>query len=240
MMRILSLVLLSTMLMLFFLAVQELPLLGDANSPAATHVSPYYIENAYLDTGASNLVTAVLISYRGFDTLGETIVIFIAGLATLSIVSYYYQEMQIVEDEEQGFGGEVLDTTFRYMIPIVIMYGLYILVHGEYSPGGAFQAGALLAFAVISSQLIRNKTTFFKIKKVVFIAGSGVVVFLLVGLWSLFYGGAFLELDKLPLATNVFGHAIGILLIEIGVAMCVMATVLVIYSTLERGMQDES
>ena len=64
----------------------DLPVLGDASSPANTHVSPRYIEMAEVETGVPNMVTAVLASYRGYDTLGETVVIFTAGLGVLLLL----------------------------------------------------------------------------------------------------------------------------------------------------------
>jgi multicomponent Na+:H+ antiporter subunit B len=69
-----------------FKASSALPPFGDPGSPAATHVSPRYIEQGAAETGATNLVTGVLADYRGYDTLGETTVIFTAGLACLLIV----------------------------------------------------------------------------------------------------------------------------------------------------------
>ena len=61
------------------LGMAELPEFGDPASPASTHVSPRFIEDAAAETGAANMVTAVLADYRGYDTLGETAVIFAAG-----------------------------------------------------------------------------------------------------------------------------------------------------------------
>jgi multicomponent Na+:H+ antiporter subunit B len=58
-----------------------LPAFGDPNAPAATHVSDYYIEHAYHDAHTPNFVTVMIADYRSFDTLGETIVVFTAGLA---------------------------------------------------------------------------------------------------------------------------------------------------------------
>jgi multicomponent Na+:H+ antiporter subunit B len=69
-----------------FAASGALPVFGDPASPASTHVSPRYIERGRAETGAANLVTGVLADYRGYDTLGETVVIFTAGLACLLIV----------------------------------------------------------------------------------------------------------------------------------------------------------
>lgn len=65
----------------------QLPEYGNANSPLQTHVSKYYIENTKNDTGLPSMVAVILASYRGYDTLGETSVILIAGLAMLLILS---------------------------------------------------------------------------------------------------------------------------------------------------------
>lgn len=64
----------------------DIPGFGDANTPANTHVARYYINNALPETGVPNIVTAVLASYRGFDTLGEVAVIFTAGVAVLLLL----------------------------------------------------------------------------------------------------------------------------------------------------------
>ena len=69
-----------------FRASAALPPFGDPGAPASTHVSPRYIEESLAETGAANMVTAVLADYRSYDTLGETTVIFTAGLACLLIV----------------------------------------------------------------------------------------------------------------------------------------------------------
>lgn len=64
----------------------EMPAFGDPDSPAAEHVSPRYIEKVVEETHVPNMVTAVLADYRGYDTLGETTVIFTAGVSCLLIL----------------------------------------------------------------------------------------------------------------------------------------------------------
>ena len=64
----------------------DIPAFGDIDAPAQSHVAPYYIEKSIVDTGVPNMVTAVLASYRGFDTLGEVVVIFTAGIAVLLLL----------------------------------------------------------------------------------------------------------------------------------------------------------
>ncbi len=67
--------------LLLLFGAGDLPTFGDVNSPASTHISPVYLESSLEDTRTPNVVTAVLMDYRSFDTLVETIVIFTAGIA---------------------------------------------------------------------------------------------------------------------------------------------------------------
>ncbi len=64
----------------------EMPRFGDPEAPANLYVAPHYIEFAAVETGVPNMVTAVLASYRGYDTLGEVTVIFIAGIGVLLLL----------------------------------------------------------------------------------------------------------------------------------------------------------
>ncbi len=66
--------------------IADIPGFGDPQAPAQTHVAPYYLEKSIADTGVPNVVTAVLASYRGFDTLGEVTVIFTAGIAVMLLI----------------------------------------------------------------------------------------------------------------------------------------------------------
>ena len=64
----------------------DIPPFGDAQAPAHKHVAPRYIEQSAQETGVPNMVTAVLASYRGFDTLGETTVILTAGIGVMLLI----------------------------------------------------------------------------------------------------------------------------------------------------------
>jgi len=81
----------SVLLMVLFVGLMlysstGLPDRADPEAPANTHVSPVYIEESVEDTHTPNIVTAVLADYRGYDTLGETVVIFTAGLACILVL----------------------------------------------------------------------------------------------------------------------------------------------------------
>jgi len=64
----------------------DMPDWADPNSPASIHVSPRYIEKTVEETAVPNMVTSVLADYRGYDTLGETTVIFTAGIACILLL----------------------------------------------------------------------------------------------------------------------------------------------------------
>ena len=64
----------------------DIPYFGSPDAPAQKHVAPYYLEKSLSETGVQNVVTAVLASYRGFDTLGEVTVIFTAAIAVLLLI----------------------------------------------------------------------------------------------------------------------------------------------------------
>jgi len=69
-------------------ATIDLPALGDATSPANAYVGAQYLADVSKDTGVPNVVTAVLASYRGFDTLGETGVVFVAAIAVALLLGF--------------------------------------------------------------------------------------------------------------------------------------------------------
>ncbi len=85
-MKYLTVPLIALFMVLMLYATSSLPDRGDPQAPANVHVSPSYIERSIEDTKTPNLVTAVLADYRGYDTLGEAIVIVTAGLACALIL----------------------------------------------------------------------------------------------------------------------------------------------------------
>jgi multicomponent Na+:H+ antiporter subunit B len=70
----------------------DMPLLGDPSAPIHQHVAPHYIEKSGEEIGVPNIVTSVLASYRGYDTLGETTVIFAAGIGVLALIGRVRRE----------------------------------------------------------------------------------------------------------------------------------------------------
>ncbi len=238
-----------------FMTFNFLPEIGDPAAPAHNHVSDYYIENALKDTHSPNLVTAVLADYRGFDTLLETTVMFSAGICVVMILGSkshirkrFLVPKRVLSGKSDGgvpayktVNKDVMATLIEILI---LLYAVYVLFHGEVGPGGGFQAGALLALAYIINVMVAPDTrplfNFTKIN-VVSLAGLGVFLYAFTGLLTMFAGGTFLEYDNLPLPIpQEYLHPVGIMIVEIGVAIGVMATIITILKAIvERVRFDD-
>ena len=236
----------------FFLFPHLLPAVDDAKAPVHTYLSDYYIENSLEDTGAHNMVTAVLADYRGFDTLFETCVMFLAGITALMVLSTTAKVRKPERSREEklriSFSSTVLDTAFRIIVPVIVIYAFYVLAHGELSLGGGFQAGALLAIAYTIDRIIPSFNSSLgnlTEEAAAITAGAGVFIYILTGLLPMAGGGNFLEYGKLPFGGETAEqirelHTVGIILIEIGVVVCVMATIInILEVVLERTEFDD-
>nr|WP_245232662.1 MnhB domain-containing protein [Thiorhodococcus minor] len=136
-------------------------------------------------TGVSNPVTAVLLSYRGYDTLLELGVLLAAllGIWSLGVASPGFQP-----------AGVVLSGMVRLVVPLLVLTGGYLLWVGGYAPGGAFQAGALLGAAGVVMRLAGDETAGLPgIRAQRWLIVAGVAVFVLVGLATLALGQGFLS-----------------------------------------------
>lgn len=107
-MRGLVAVLLAVITSMFCSLVTYLPEIGDVKSAPNQHVTPHYIERSVEDTGSPNIVTGVIIDYRGFDTMWETAVMFLAGLTTVLILSNGNVGRRPEGEPEDKEAGEVI------------------------------------------------------------------------------------------------------------------------------------
>ena len=78
----------------------DMPNFGDPNAPAQVHVKPEYLENSVEQIDVPNVVTSILASYRGFDTMGEVAVVFTAGIGVLLLISGLARRRTRKEDEQ--------------------------------------------------------------------------------------------------------------------------------------------
>ena len=134
----------------------DFPTWGDPASPASQHLSDDYITQAYDRTHVPNLVSAILADYRNFDTMFETTVVFTAGTAIFLILRLPLgplarrRNTEHPEAEAEPLPRDpILEMACRMLFPPTHLFGLYVLTHGHYSPGGGFQAGVILGASFI-------------------------------------------------------------------------------------------
>jgi multicomponent Na+:H+ antiporter subunit B len=211
----------------------DMPYFGLAQAPVHLHVAPHYINDSMQEIGVPNIVTSVLASYRGFDTFGEAIVIFTAGigvLALLSVVRHPKNDLKIGSSSDSMHKQHlILRIMTKTLIPFILLFALYVQFHGDYGPGGGFQAGVIFSAAIILYAMLFGLNTARRVINQPFIlllSAIGVLFYGGVGVASLLNGGNFLDYSVLS-ADPVAGQHLGILLIELGVG-CTVASVMVI------------
>ncbi len=141
------------------------------------------------ETGAANLVTAVVLGYRGIDTLGELSILFAAATAGGLVLASGKKKALVSADTDAGF---IVKTAAELLFPLLVVAGLYIVIHGHLTPGGGFQGGVILAAAFFLPLLAKpsakmNHTTMSLVE------GFSGAAFICIGLMGLFNHGAFLQ-----------------------------------------------
>ncbi len=157
-------------------------------------VGKHYLENTISETGSVNTVTSIVVSYRGFDTLGEVTVLFLASTGLGAILF----DVRRKKRNEQN-ASPIVRTTSTVFYPMIILLGAYVFVHGHLTPGGGFQGGAIIATGVLLMFMAYRKfeANHTLLSVIESLAG---LTFVTVGLTGLIYGGSFL-VNFLPLGT---------------------------------------
>lgn len=117
------------------------------------------------------------------------------------------------------------------LAPLILLFAFYVQFHGDYSPGGGFQAGVVFATAIILYALVFGviaTRSIFSMRMLQFGMAGGTLIYGGVGVASIIYGGAFLDYAVLG-ATPQAGRHLGIFLIEVGVGVTVASTLMVIF-----------
>ncbi len=147
------------------------------------------------ETGSANAVTSVVVLYRGFDTLGEVTVLFLAALGISVFMKSTGEKRKKVLD--QSF---ILKTGSRLLFPLMFLFGMYIIAHGHLSPGGGFPGGVIIATGFFVILLTSESVNFNKTLMSVLegLAGLSFIGLGVVGLLG--PGNSFLQ-NFLPLGT---------------------------------------
>lgn len=246
---------------LLWMAVGDFPEYGKADNPVHTHVADAYLSDKIpgsdiKDMHIPNVVTTVLASYRGYDTMGETVVVFTAALAVMMLLGYESRRVRRREgmhDPGASVSLEhqtILKIGAKICIPMILLFALYVQFHGDFGPGGGFQAGVIFAAGILLYALIYGldaaRYVVMQEYRMLRIAPAvGVLLYVGVGVVCMLNGGAFLDYhwlfgDPTHKTEYELVHAqhIGILLVELGVGITVASVMIsIIFSFIARGIR---
>ena len=136
-----------------------------------------------------------------------------------------------------GFGSPVLEAASRALVPFMVLFAVYVVIHGHDSPGGGFQGGVILAAAILLLRLVRGAEAPFGIgpRGALVLACVGPAIYVGIGLLAMANGGNFLDYGALPLpGESADVRAMGTLGIEIGVTLGVTGVIVVIFDALTQ------
>lgn len=133
--------------------VNHLPLFAEENTPTVNEVYDHYVSSGRDETGAVNTVAGMILDYRAFDTLGESFVLFTATCAVLLLLEQTNgKKSKKTAQKKESFlykHDPIVCTVVKLLIPIIMVFGVYILFNGHLSPGGGFSGGAILGAGFI-------------------------------------------------------------------------------------------
>jgi len=180
------------------------------------NVGSFYLTETVKNLSVANVVTAIVVNYRGFDTLGEVTVLFLAASALGSIL---YRRRKEGEHEVMisKKSSQLLQSGAKLIFPAILVLGAYVFIHGHLTPGGGFQGGAIIATGFLL-MFMSYKDYHVSHSVLMWVESLAGVLFVTVGFWGLITEQSFLQNTLAPGVVNdlVSGGIIPIIYIAVG------------------------
>ncbi len=230
--------------LLFTLA--NLPRYGEEN-PRTTEVVERYVEHGLEETGAVNIVAGMILDYRAFDTLGESHVLFTALVCVMILLMRdrknmrsQYEDFYIIRSEHyyDTSKDQIMRNVGMVLIPCILLYGIYVLLNGQISPGGGFSGGAVIGAGLI---IFAASFGFDKVDAVLTRRRINIITFSALSFYSfakgyVFFTGANGLENHIPKGTPGAIISGGLILpLDIAVGIVVACTMFGFYSLFNRG-----
>ena len=243
--RIASVACCVALILMLLTAVSYLPPVGATDNPASNEVAAKYIEDGLQDTGAVNIVTGMILDYRAFDTFGESNVLFIATCTVLILLrsdkKKDKQQEQAEQRREQHYepkDDSILQKVTFLLFPIIVIFGIYVILNGHISPGGGFSGGAIVGAGLIlyaNAFGFEKLNRFFTEKTYKWISFSALAFYCLAKSYSFFTGANHLE-SGIPLGIPGAILSSGLILpLNICVGLVVACTMYAFYTLFRKG-----
>lgn len=156
---IMAVLLCAAIIITLLVTVSYLPEFGSPNNPNNNEVVQKYNAEGLEDTGATNNVAGMILDYRAFDTLGESHVLFVAAVCVMILLRLEHAkdgkptDKKRAEEENDRLyepkNDKILQLSAKILVPIIIVYGIYVILNGHLSPGGGFSGGAIIGAGLI-------------------------------------------------------------------------------------------
>lgn len=228
------------LIVMLVVTVSYLPPVGNPDNPAHNEVVEKYVEDGMQDTGAVNIVAGMILDYRAFDTFGESNVLFIATVVVMLLMRDDNRKKGVDSADmkyEQRFDTILQQVTF-ILFPLIMIFGIYVVVNGHLSPGGGFSGGAIMGAGLIlylNAFGIEKMRRFFTENTHKYICFAALSFYCLAKSYSFFTGAN--HLDSI-ISTGIPGMIVSaglILPLNICVGLVVACTMYSFYTLFRKG-----
>lgn len=221
--------------------VVEMPVFGDPAAPANNEVPRRYIEQGPEENGALNVVAGMILDYRAFDTFGESCVLFVAACAVIMLLRGDGRRDAfdtLLHEMEEPRHDVILKQVARLLVPIIMLFGFYIVLGGHLGPGGGFSGGAVIGAAMIlyaSAFGTRAARRFFSYRTFRLTVSAALLFYAAAKSYSFYIGANHLP-SGIPLGTpgNILSAGL-ILPLNIAVGLIVACVMYLFYILFSKG-----
>lgn len=226
---------------LLLVTISYLPATGTIERPVNNEVAGRYIEKGLEETGAVNIVAGMILDYRAFDTLGESHVLFVATITVLILLRLNKTEKNEAEVNDRRFepkNDTILQLSATFLVPVIIIFGIYIILNGHLGPGGGFSGGAVIGAGLVlylNAFGFQKTERFFTEKTYKWICFFSLSFYCLAKSYS-FYTGANQLHSVIPKGTPGAILSSGLILpLNIAVGLVVACTIYAFYAMFRKG-----
>ena len=245
---ILAVVICVSIIVLLVSTAAELPPYGSPDNPANNEVSQRYIEKGMQETGAVNIVAGMILDYRAFDTLGESNVLFIAAITVLILLRVTTRpdgkpttsqlEAECDDRMYEPKNDMILQHQANFLVPLILLFGIYGLMNGHIGPGGGFGGGAIMGAGLIlylNAFGFRKTERFFTFKTFSIVSTAALSFYAVSKAYSFFTGANHLPSIITPGTPGMLFSAGLIPYLNIAVGMVVCCTMYAFYTLFRKG-----
>ncbi len=242
--QVLSVLAALTIICILLLNILELPVFGHQENPTNNEVPARYLTRGLEEGGAVNLVADLILDYRAFDTLGESNVLFAAACTVILLLRAVSEQEEHTHGlpkpvpREEAPEDPILTCASCLLVPVILLFGVYIILNGHLGPGGGFAGGAVMgaglilylnAFGEAQASRILSFRSFRNL------SAGALIFYALSKAWSFFCGANGLEMN-FPLGTPGSILSGGLILpLNMAVGLVVCCTMYAFFALFRKG-----